>query len=407
MRIPPADTAPPVRAHRSGPAAAGSRVLAALAFAAVGAVAATWAARIPDVQDRLQLSAGEVGLALLGLEGGALAGLPLGSVLARRCGVRAGAILGFAVYSPGLAVAVLAPSPGWLVVALAVWAAANSVLDVALNAHGIALERRAGRPLLGGLHAAQGLGLLVGAGVAGGAAATRVSLGLHAGVVGAVALAAGLVVSVRMGPGAGGHRAVQPRRRRRPARVLVLVGLAAFCAFLLDAAASNWVAVQLRTDHGVGPGAASSGFLVLTGAVIAGRMVGDRLVARFRRRRVVAAGGLLAAVGAAGVAVAPGPVAGMAAWTLVGLGTGPMAPVVLASAGDAATRGAGPAPPATAIATVSSIGYLGSFSGPPLIGALAGPLGLSTALLLMACAGLAAALLARHLPEPPGERSAR
>ena len=51
--------------------------------------------------------------------------------------------------------------------------------------------------------------------------------------------------------------------------------------------------------------------------------------------------------------------------------------------------GAGPNP------TVTTVGYLGSFTGPPLIGALAGPLGLTAALALMALAALAAALLAR------------
>jgi hypothetical protein len=54
-----------------------------------------------------------------------------------------------------------------------------------------------------------------------------------------------------------------------------------------------------------------------------------------------------------------------------------------------------------AIATVTSVGYLGSFSGPPLIGALAGLGGLSAALgLLVAVSGLLS-LLARRGREPP------
>jgi hypothetical protein len=44
---------------------------------------------------------------------------------------------------------------------------------------------------------------------------------------------------------------------------------------------------------------------------------------------------------------------------------------------------------------VTTIGYLGSFTGPPLIGALSGPLGLTPALALMAVAALVAAVLAR------------
>jgi hypothetical protein len=58
--------------------------------------------------------------------------------------------------------------------------------------------------------------------------------------------------------------------------------------------------------------------------------------------------------------------------------------------------GAAPAtadvPAAVAIAAVTTIGYLGSFTGPPAIGALAGLAGLSTALgvLIVVSAGLVA-----------------
>jgi hypothetical protein len=52
------------------------------------------------------------------------------------------------------------------------------------------------------------------------------------------------------------------------------------------------------------------------------------------------------------------------------------------------------APPAAAIATVTTLGYLGSFTGPPVIGGLAGAIGLSAALGLLAAAAAVAALLA-------------
>jgi hypothetical protein len=46
------------------------------------------------------------------------------------------------------------------------------------------------------------------------------------------------------------------------------------------------------------------------------------------------------------------------------------------------------------IAAVTTLGYLGSCTGPPVIGALAGRLGLSTALGLLVVAGAASRLLA-------------
>jgi fucose permease len=102
-------------------------------FFLTGVTFASFASRIPALQDRLDLSPGQLSLAFLALNGGAVAGLPGGSVLARRAGGRASLPLGFAVYPPGLIAVALAPGLGWLCLVLAVMAAANSVIDVATN----------------------------------------------------------------------------------------------------------------------------------------------------------------------------------------------------------------------------------------------------------------------------------
>jgi hypothetical protein len=52
-------------------------------------------------------------------------------------------------------------------------------------------------------------------------------------------------------------------------------------------------------------------------------------------------------------------------------------------------------PTPVAIAAVTTVGYLGSFTGPPAVGALAEISDLSTALGLLVLAGAVAALLAR------------
>jgi hypothetical protein len=103
-------------------------------FFVTGFVVAAWATRIPAVQERL----------------------------------------GFAVYPPALPAVALAPGLGWLAAALAVMAAANSVVDVAMSVQGVELERRYRRPILSGLHAAHPLGMLAGgAGLVAGTVATR------------------------------------------------------------------------------------------------------------------------------------------------------------------------------------------------------------------------------------------
>ena len=61
-------------------------------------VYAAWATRIPAIKDDLGLSDGELGLAILGLEAGAIVGLPAGGALVARAGSRQALRAGFAIF---------------------------------------------------------------------------------------------------------------------------------------------------------------------------------------------------------------------------------------------------------------------------------------------------------------------
>jgi len=353
----------------------------------VGAVYAAWATRIPAIKDDLGLSAGQLGLAILGLEAGAIAGLPAGGALVARLGSAWGVRVGFAVYPLALVGVALAGGTGTLALALGAMAAGSSVVDVAMNAQGVELERRYARPLLSGLHAGHPFGLVAG-GLAGtAAAAAGVSVDAHFAAAAALGLACGLGASLLLVREAGG--AGQPAFVR-PDRALLLLGLVAFCAFLLDGAAYNWTAVHLRTERDAGPGLAAAAFTLFALTLAVGRLAGDRLVGRFGRVRVVQGCGVMAAAGAALAIAAPTAAPSLAGWALFGLGLAAMAPTVLGAA-----PGVSRAPAAVAIASVTTLGYLGSFTGPPLIGALAEVSSLSAALGLLVAVSLLMALLAR------------
>jgi predicted MFS family arabinose efflux permease len=340
----------------------------ALVFALAGLVGASFAARIPALQDRLDLSAGELGLAFLALEAGAVVGLPGGGALVARIGSRASLRLGFAVFGPALAAVALAPSLAALAAALAVMAAANSVIDVAMNTQGVEAERRTGRSVMSRLHGAHSLGV-----VAGGLGGT---LAPGASVLTVVAVAV-----LVMGQFAAARLTAEPARPGPllawPRGPLLTLGTIAFCAFLIEGAASNWSAVHLRTEHDASPTLAAAAFTAFALALAVGRMVGGR---------DVRAASLLAAAGIALAIVAPGPVVALAGWAILGLGISIVAPTVMRGAG------AQDVPAPVGIAAVTTVGYLGSFTAPPVIGALAGPIGLNAALLVVLVAALYATL---------------
>jgi MFS family permease len=379
------------------PAVRRARSANTLVFFITGAVYAAWATRIPSIQGRLDLSAGELGLAILGLEAGAIVGLPAGGALVARLGSRTGVKVGFAFYPTALVGVAFATALPVLAIALAAMAAATSVVDVAMNAQGVELERRYRRPVLSSMHAGHPLGLVAG-GLAGtAAAATGVPVQAHLTAAAAVGLVVGLAAAR---PLVGERSTPGGRAFAKPSGRLLLLGLIAFCAFLLDGAAYNWSAVHLRSDHGAGGGLAAAAFTAFALALAAGRLTGDSLVARFGPVHVVRAGGLVAAAGSALAVVAPGAGAGIAGWVLVGLGLAAVAPIAL----GAAPR-ADDSPPAVAIASVTTIGYLGSFTGPSLVGGVAELTSVSAGLGLLVLVSLVMAALASGVA--PGRPAAR
>src|SRR3954469_19690889 len=285
-----------------------ARAATTAVFFLTGAVFAAWSTRLPAIKEQLHLSNGALAVAILGLEAGAIAGLPAGGAVvvgARRPAaggaivVRAGsrtALRASFVASPlGLLAVAFAANVATLALALGAMAVANSVVDVAMNAQGVELERRTGRPLLSGMHAGHSFGLAAGALAGTLAAAAGVPVRAHFAATAAAGIVAGILATralVRDDAAGAGPRFAWPRGP------LALLGLVAFFAFLLDGAAYNWIAVQLRTERGAPPGLAAAAFMVYALTLTGGRVAGDRLVARHGRVRVVRTAAVLAATGA-------------------------------------------------------------------------------------------------------------
>jgi predicted MFS family arabinose efflux permease len=135
-------------------------------FAVNGAMIGTWVAHIAWLQDRLDVSKSPIGLALLCMAAGALVAMPLtGQVLDRRSSAQVTRIAAL-LFCLMLPLPLLAPSPVALGAILFVFGAANGAMDVSMNAHGVAVERDLGRPIMSSLHGGWSLGGFAAAGLA-------------------------------------------------------------------------------------------------------------------------------------------------------------------------------------------------------------------------------------------------
>jgi predicted MFS family arabinose efflux permease len=171
-----------------------ARIGTAACFLLTGVISASWASRVPAIKDGLALSDGQFAIALLGLEAGAVLGLQLGGLVVPRTGSHRALTTSLVMFSCALLGPALAPSLLVLAASLFVFAGLNSVVDVAINAQGVAVGRLVGRPVLSGLHAMHSLGGVLGAGAGALAARLGVVPSAHFLACAAAAVAAGLTI---------------------------------------------------------------------------------------------------------------------------------------------------------------------------------------------------------------------
>lgn len=371
------------------------RFAVASMFFLYGTLIGSWTARIPAVKRDLGLSDGRLSIALLGLAAGAIVGMTLSGRLVDRYGARAVLVPAGLLDGLMLLLAGLAPSLLLLVVALVAWGVVHGLLNIAMNAAGVRAETVQQRPLMSSFHAVYSVGGLAGS-LLGGLFA---GAGLGPAVTFAAVAALGVVltgVAARWVVAAPVVRDDEPGAA--PARMtgVWILGALAFCGLIGEGAAADWSTVYLRDNLLSSERYAAAAFAAFFLAMTAGRILGDRLVARFGPVVVVRVSGLLAAAGLGGALLVGRPVAGVIGFGLLGAGLSNIAPQVFSAAGHR-----NPQRPAQAIARVAGIGWLGFFAGPVLIGGTATLAGLPVALgipvlLAVAVAAGAGALRVRH-----------
>ena len=367
------------------------RAAVTIFFALNGFVGASLFARLPAIQDRLELGNGRIGLALLALTLAILVAQPLAGALAARRGsaplvVGGGLAVSAAIVAPGLA-----DSFGTLVLSTAAIGLALGVLDVAVNVQGVAIERRLPRPILSGLHAAFSAGMLAGALVAGAAAGAGASPRVHLVGVGLLAALMTLTAGPALLP-AGADASARSPAFVRPTRNLALLGAIAFCVLLAEGAMADWSAIHLAQTFAASEASAVAGLAAFAGTMTLGRLLGDRITQRLGTETHLRGGALIAAAGAVLAATAPSVPVAVVGFALTGIGLSALFPLMVRAAADRAGGSAGPA-----IAAVSTVGYGGFVTGPPLVGFVAQATSLRVALaailglLLVTAAALASA----------------
>jgi MFS family permease len=343
-----------------------ARAATFLYFALNGFVLGVWVVHIPAVEQRAGISHATLGWLLLLLGGGAFAGMQLCGPLTDRLGARrmvpAGAVLmSAALVLPGVA------TSGWaLGAALLIFGFGNGCLDVSMNAHAVRVEAAYKRPVMSAFHAMFSIGGVLASLLA----ARTLTLGWSPAVtltgVAVVALVLSVAPVAALLPATSDISEAPEKGPRRPVpmRIWILAGLA-LMLMLSEGVAADWSALSMRDVLGASPATAALAYGAFATAMTVGRLLIDRVAARFGPVAVLRYGSAVAAGAMALVVWSPSVPVALAGWTLFGVGLAGTIPQLFSAAGHA-----DPAAAATNVSRVAGLGYLGMLAGPALIGAL-------------------------------------
>nr|WP_245791633.1 MFS transporter [Actinacidiphila rubida] len=410
-------------------------------FAVDGFLFAGWVVRIPAIKAQVGASAGQLGLALLGVSAGAVATMLLTGRLCRMFGSERVTVVTGVMLALSIALPPRTHSALGLGLVLLLFGISYGGLNVAMNSVAVDLVAALRRPVMSSFHAAYSLGGLLGSGI-GGLLAPHLSPATHlllltpVGLV-AVALAGRPLLAHPLRRPERGRRAVvpasasasapaQPRNSSAPAEprdssaaakapatgttagtaaapsraggttlLVAVFGLIAACTAYGEGALAEWGPLHIQQDLHGGPGIAAAGYSAVTLAMTLGRLSGTTLLVRLGQTRALVLGGLTACTGMLVGALAPYLPLVMIGFALTGLGLANLFPTAIARAGELT----GP----SGVAAASTLGYGGLLLGPPSIGFLTDAFGLPSALTTVAALAAVAAVIA-YLARNSGAR---
>jgi predicted MFS family arabinose efflux permease len=341
-----------------------------IAFIGSGFAFASWAARIPQVRDRLHLQPAELGLVLLAIAAGSLIALPLSGPVLTRLGSRRTVGAMALLLVAGLVVAALGYLSGVLpvLVGLFLIGLANGAWDVAMNVQGARVEQLLGRSVMSRFHAGFSLGTVAGALI--GAAMVTLRVPVTAHLIG-VALVVAVVVPAAVrrfipdnddtagdetGPTGSWTAWTEPRT--------LFIGLFVLAFAFAEGTGNDWISVALIDGYHAPAEVGTLGFAVFLAAMTTGRWFGPGLLDRYGRVAVIRALSILAVIGLVLFVFGPSTPVAFVGAVMWGGGTSLGFPVGMSAGAD------DPARAASRVSVIASIGYCAFLGGPPLIGFL-------------------------------------
>jgi MFS family permease len=364
------------------------RIAVSSLFFLSGLCFSSWAARIPSIQQNLQLSDAGLGAVLLALPIGLMVSLPLAGWVVAKFGSKIIVISAAILYACTLPFIGFAKETWQLMAVLFMFGLGGNLLNIAMNTQGVGVEAIYGRSILASLHGIWSLAGFTGAAIGTFMISQHIEPYSHFLMISAAALLI-ILCAWSYTLATDSNSSIDQPIFAKPDKSLLNLGIIAFCCMICEGAMFDWSGVYFQNVVKAEAAWIGAGYTAFMSTMAAGRFIADWLVTRFGIQKILQMSGIVIATGLSIAIIFPDIATSIVGFTLVGAGVSSVVPLVYSAAGKSKKVS-----PGVALAAVSTIGYLGFLIGPPVIGFIAQASSLRVSFILIAILGLTTTLVA-------------
>ncbi|MEQ9301106.1 MAG: MFS transporter [Cyclobacteriaceae bacterium] len=350
-----------------------------------------WVTRIPDMKSTLELSAADLGLAILGMPIGALLIMPFCGGLINKQGLGKATALSTILFLLTASLPVYGFNQISLMGVLFSYGLSTAYMDITMNAAAAVTEKKRDHPIMSTCHGMWSLGAMVGSGIGSVFAGFGIDPKIHLTSI-AIVLSVFALFLLPTLLKYHDEEAVEGHAFALPKRGVFGLAFLAFCTMFSEGVIADWSAVYMTEELRSGAfytGLAFSGYAMM---MALGRFSGDMLIPRFGNRRIVLYGASIALIGISIALLVSSPLLAIVGFSFVGLGLSCLVPVFFSASAKTPGMSSG-----AGIAAVATFSYSGFLIGPPLIGWIADATSLALAMGVVAILCLTIVLLSSRV----------
>ncbi|MCA9833071.1 MAG: MFS transporter [Thermomicrobiales bacterium] len=372
------------------------RIAIATAFILRGFVQGSWYPRVPGVADRVEVNSATLGSIFFLFALGNIIAFMLAARLTLRIGSPRTHLL-FSLPFPLIVVGLgQVATPLQFAIGMFAFGLCAGIYDISSSVQGAVVERQTHKPIISALYGFYSVGALTGSFSSGLLAQAGLPITAQFLGMAVVMIPLSWLLTQSMLPDDIVPAPAMRRMRRLPTlppKAILLLGLTIVCIALGEETVNNWAALYMKDHLGTTAAVGSWAFTAFSISTATGRLFGDAVIARVGTDRTLTIGTIFAAAGVGFGMIVNQPWAIILGYTVMGFGLAVVVPVTYRRAN--AIPGVAPA---TAVATVASIGFCGFLIGPLLVGTIADLTSLRVAIFAVAMVLLGIVVLTKVNP---------